>query len=129
MDSDNAKCNALGLNEHFPRAVIYGPLHLGGLAIPTTLSSTATTRINYFLYHTRNSSKVGIKLEASIIYLQLEIGIFNSFLTSSYEQYGYLATKTLMKQIWAETEPYGLILKCHSTHSWFPDLRDPIIPL
>ncbi len=46
-----AKCNALGLNEHFPQALIYGPLQYEGVSIPTSLSKTATTRINYFLYH------------------------------------------------------------------------------
>lgn len=92
-----AKCNALGLNTHFPHAVLHSPLKYGGMAIPTTLSRTATTRIIYFLYHIRQSSKVGIKLDASVTFLQLEIGIFQSFLLSPYESYGYLATKTLIK--------------------------------
>ena len=43
-----AKCSALGLNEHFPRAILYGPLQYGGMGLPTTKSKTAITRINYF---------------------------------------------------------------------------------
>jgi hypothetical protein len=88
-----AKCNALGLNPHFPRAVLHGPLHLGGMAIPTSLSKTILSRINYFLYHTRTSTRVGMKLDASIIFLQLEVGLFDSFFSSSYATYGHLATK------------------------------------
>ncbi len=116
-----AKCNALGLNEHFPRAIIYGPTQYGGMAIPTSLSKTSTTRLNYFLYHIRETSNVGTKLEASIIYLQLEIGLFTSLFSSSFSTYGFLATKTLVKQIWSETEPYGLQLRHHEAQSWLPN--------
>jgi hypothetical protein len=113
-----AKCSALGLNKHFPRAIIHGPLEYGGMAIPTSFSKTVATRINYFLYHIRTSSKIGIKLDASIVFLQLEVGLFTSFFQSSYEAYGFLATKTMTKQIWAETEPYGLQLRHHQHQTW-----------
>ena len=59
-----AKCSALGLNEHFPWAILYGPMEYGGMALPTSLSKTVTTRINYFLYHIHTELKVGIKLNA-----------------------------------------------------------------
>jgi hypothetical protein len=115
-----AKCSALGLNENFPRVILYGPLEYGGMALPTTISKTVTTRITYFLYHIRTSSKIGSKLDASIVYLQLEVGLFKSFFQSSYDIYGYLATKTLTKQIWAETEPNGLQLRHHQNQTWLP---------
>jgi hypothetical protein len=114
------KCHALGLNEHFPRAIMYGPTQYGGMAIPTSLSKTATNRINYFLYHIHGTSAVGIKLEASLVFLQLEIGLFTPLFTSSYTDYGFLATKTLIKQIWSETEPYGLQLRSHEHQTWLP---------
>ena len=41
-----AKCNALGLNEHFPRAVLYGPLCYGGMQLPTAHESTTIESIN-----------------------------------------------------------------------------------
>jgi hypothetical protein len=53
-----AKCNALGLNEHFPRALLYGPYDMGGMQLPTTHASTTIDRINYFLYHIRTSTKI-----------------------------------------------------------------------
>lgn len=40
------KCCALGLNEHFPRVVMYGPWHLGGMVLSSAQSKTTTTRIN-----------------------------------------------------------------------------------
>jgi hypothetical protein len=115
-----AKCSALGLNEHFPRAILHGPMELGGMALPTCLSKTVTTRINYFLYHIRTSTKIGSKLDASIVFLQLETGLFHSFFQISYDTYGFLAAKTLTKQIWAETEPYGIHLKHNADQTWLP---------
>ncbi len=115
-----AKCNALGLNEHFPRAIYYGPYHLGGLAIPSVPSQTLTTRINYFLYHSRLATKAGIKLDASYIFLQLETGLLSNFLEQPYATYGFLTTQTLIKQIWAEMEPFGLTLRHSKSSVWSP---------
>jgi hypothetical protein len=92
-----AKCQALGLNEHFPRAILHSPMHLGRLGLHTGMSKTTTTRINYFLHHTRLKTEVEKKLETSISFLQMEIGIIDHFLQTSYAMYSHLATKTLMK--------------------------------
>ena len=81
------KCSALGLNEHFPRAILHGPMELGGIGIPMKVSTTATQRINYFLYHVRQETTVGEQLEISLAYLQLEIGLCQNVLESSYTGY------------------------------------------
>jgi hypothetical protein len=118
-----AKCHALGLNEHFPRAILHGPLHLGGMGIHTAQTKTMTTRITYFLFHTRMQTEVGQNLEASIAYLQLEIGTITHFLQTSYHIYGHLATNTLMKCIWNETETNGMQLRSADQMAWCPQLQ------
>jgi hypothetical protein len=82
-------------------------------------------RINYFLYHIRTSSKIGEKLETSLAFLQLETGLLQPFLTAPYEIYGSLATTTLLKCIWAQTEPFGLILQPDTSQYWLPKLQGP----
>jgi hypothetical protein len=119
----SAKCNALGLNEHFPRALIYGPSCYGGMQLPTTHASATIERINYFLYHIRTSSKIGKKLDISLAFLQLETGLLTPFLSSSYERYGAFATHTLIKCIWAHTEPFGLYLQPDPKNYWLPSLQ------
>lgn len=57
-----AKCHGLSLNEHFPRAIYYGPYHLGGMAIPSINSETLTSHTTYSLRHIRLETKVGLKL-------------------------------------------------------------------
>lgn len=118
-----ARCHALGLNEHFPRAVLYGPMQLGGLEIPSIHVNTMCTRINYFLYHTRLSTKVGRKLEVSMAYIRQLLGLCTQVLSCSYETYGFLITNTLIKCIWAETEPFGITLRSHKNSSWVPQLQ------
>jgi hypothetical protein len=114
------KCGALGLNEHFPRAILYGPTMLGGLALPTVITRTTTTRINYFLYHIRLETPVGKKLDASRTFLQFEVGIFEQVLTAPFMTYGHLGTQSLIKTIWAETEPNNLTLRATEECAWHP---------
>ncbi len=60
------KCTALGLNEHFPWAILHGPLELGGIGLPKKVTATASQRINYFLYHVRQETTVGTQLEITL---------------------------------------------------------------
>jgi hypothetical protein len=118
-----AKCHAPGLNKHFPRALLYGPQSLGGMQLPTANAYTTIERITYFLFHIRTSTKIDQKLEISLALLQLEAGIMQPFLSSSYETYGCLATTTLIKCIWAQTEPFGLYLHPNTESHWVPKLQ------
>lgn len=115
------KCHALGLNEHFPRAILHGPLAPGGMAIPNTITKTTATRLTYFFYHIRLNTNVGKKLDASITFLQLETGTFNQFLSTPYQLYGHLVTKTLIKTIWGETEPNNIQLRPSPGATWNPE--------
>lgn len=45
-------CHALGLNEYFPRAALYGPAASGDMQSPSIQSMLTATQINFFLYHT-----------------------------------------------------------------------------
>jgi hypothetical protein len=62
-------CHALGLDEHFPPAVLHGPYKLGGIEIPNLRTILTTIRVNYFLYHTRQQTQVGTKLKLSLVTL------------------------------------------------------------
>jgi hypothetical protein len=84
---------------------------LGGMSLPNTITKITSTRITYFLYHTRTNTPIGKKFDASIIFLQFEVGLFDHFLTMPFSQYGHLCTTTLMKTIWGETEPNNIQLR------------------
>ncbi len=93
---------------------------LGGMELPNTISKTTSTRLNYFFYHTRSNTTIGKKLDASITFLQIEIGTFQQFFTLPFTQYGHLATKTLVKTLWGETEPNNLQIRASTTATWTP---------
>jgi len=114
------KCVALGLNRHFPRALLHGPLLLGGLGVPPTLQKNAKDRLNYFLFNMRCPSTISQKFDISIVYTQIEIGTFEQFFSISYNEYGHLVFPSYCVQIWQEMEPQGIIIRPAEGLTWIP---------
>jgi len=114
------QCNALSLNSHFSRALLHGSLMLGGMGIPTQTHKTTKDRLNYFLYNVRRPSIAWDKLEASIIFTQLEAGFSKLFFQCPYSQFGHLATISFAVQIWSECEPFGIKLQADRSTVWTP---------
>jgi hypothetical protein len=117
---DQMQCSALGLNCNFPRALLHGPLCLGGMGIPATSHQITATRHNYFLYNARSQTSLSQKLDISLTMTLLEIGTFGQFLSESYHSYGHLGSLTLGTQIWRETEPLGITLRATPSATWTP---------
>lgn len=107
-------------NEHFHRSFLHGHLILGGLSIHSAASKLTTTRVNYFLFHSRMGTKVGEKLDTSIAYLQIKSGLLQQFLSTSFTLYGQYMTKTLVKSMWGDTEPHILTLHGSKNSTWVP---------
>jgi hypothetical protein len=114
------QCNALGLTLIFKRALLHSLVLLGGLGIPTQTQKTTKDRINYFLYNVRRPTSNRDKLEASIIYTQLEIGTPVQFFLCSYQPYGHLATSSFAVQLWSKCEPFGIELRVAPSITWTP---------
>jgi hypothetical protein len=62
----------MGLNEHFPKCILYGPSDLSGMGLPCLQTALTNIRVNYFFYHTRQQTDVGRKLEILVTNMQLE---------------------------------------------------------
>jgi len=114
------KCVSLGLNRHFPRAVLHGPMLLGGLGYPLSSQKNARDRLNYFFYDIRSHSTLSIKFEMSIIYTQIECGLFMQFFSASFLTYGHLVFPSFCVQLWQELEPHGIILRPAENVTWAP---------
>ena len=56
---DNIACHALGLNEHFPRALLHGPVSLGGIGVPISWAEALVEKLSYFVHHMRVGEDVG----------------------------------------------------------------------
>ena len=124
------KCTSLGLNMHFPRAILHGPSQLGGMRIPSTSQKKSKDRLNYFLCKIRGNSSNTKKLDKSIIYTQMEVGFFTQFFSLPFELIGHLAADSFCVQLWSELEPKGLILQSAIGCTWTPaPLCEGDIPL
>jgi hypothetical protein len=106
----NLRCSVLGLNRNFPRALLYGPALLGSLGLPSPKHKNTRHHINYFLFNCQHSSPISHKLDITILYSQLEVGIFHQFLSQPYHRYRHLATTSFICQIWKETEQHEITL-------------------
>jgi len=73
------KCIALGLNRHFPRAILRGPPSLGGIGTPSSSQKIILEKLNYFYYNVCRDSTNNFKFEISMIYTPLEVGVFIFF--------------------------------------------------
>jgi len=85
-------CSTLGLNRNFLRAVLHSPTCLGGIGVPSPKHRITRDHINYFLYNVWRPLDICHKLELSIIYTQLEVGMFTQFFALPFSMYGDLAT-------------------------------------
>jgi len=113
-------CSALGLNRNFPRCLLYGPLCLGGMGLISPKHKNTTNRINYFLFNSRQNTNVRGKFKISNIYTQLETGSFDHFFSIPYDTFGHLASLSTCRQLWRETEPFGVTLRPMDGITWTP---------
>jgi hypothetical protein len=61
----------LHLNRHTSRTIIFGPVDIGGLALPTLYGMQAYGQLRYFLGHIRLNDTTGHLILVSLAYLQL----------------------------------------------------------
>mmetsp|Transcript_1526 Transcript_1526/g.2373 ORF Transcript_1526/g.2373 Transcript_1526/m.2373 type:complete len:139 (+) Transcript_1526:275-691(+) len=80
---DQLACHALGLNEHLPRALLHGPMALGGVGIPTLWAETLAEKLAYFVHHMRIGDDVGTQLKVSTVIVQLEVGTGTPFFSTA----------------------------------------------
>ena len=52
---DQIACHALGMNEHFSKALLHGPIALGGMGVHTLWAEALAEKIAYFLHHRAKS--------------------------------------------------------------------------
>ena len=120
---DEMLCHALGLNSHFPRAVLHGPVELGGMGVPPLWVESLTEKLSYFFHHTRIADTVGQELKTSVAILQLELGCGVSFFELPFETWGRLATPCWVANLWKLCSRIGLQLRAAENIHWIPPLQ------
>ena len=76
----SALLNKLGFNQHYPRAVVYGPHELGGLQLIDVRYEQGVQNTQSLLNYVGTSNPIGDYLMISIRHLQLELGLVSDIL-------------------------------------------------
>ena len=120
---DSYILRSLGLNCHFPRALLHGPILLGGLGIPSLHTEQLSNKVEYMLYHLRQEDNVGLKLRCSLELLQMELGVGSWVFDLPFKTWSQLATTSLVKTAWRDLSSIGLSLESAPGIAWIPPLQ------
>ena len=67
--------NRISFNRNFPRAVVYGPVEMGGLGLFTIYVEAGIAKIGVFMRHLSSESELGKSLTIALRATQLEAGV------------------------------------------------------
>jgi hypothetical protein len=103
--------NAMGMQRHMPRAVVYAPLKFQGMAVPNLYIETGIQHIAILLRETSGNSPTGKLLRMSIEATKVEIGVGGSLFTQSFDRFGPLATECWVKHTWKFLAEHGMTIE------------------
>jgi hypothetical protein len=92
----------IGLNQHTPRALIYGPRFRGGLGLVDLEEEQITRHFESFQGHIRRNDDIGVSLRIQLHTQQLEVGSGALFLNIDPNQYMYSTKNTRLSYLWRQ---------------------------
>ena len=81
----------LGYNRNYPRALVHGPVRLGGLVLTTLYAKQGIAHIRSALYYLRKQNNISDLLLISARYLQLECGLISNTFDGPFPSYDYVS--------------------------------------
>ena len=121
--TDKELLHILGLNEHFPRAVLRAPLLYGGLGCASIHAQHVVDKLILFLHHIREGGQVSEALYISMGTTQLECGVETPFFSLEAATWHPLVTKTWISHIWQECQPKDIEIRFHRDLFWTPSAQ------
>ena len=118
--TDRKLLHILGLNEHFPRAVLHAPTTFGGMGCPSFHAQHIADKIVLFLHHMKEKEDIAEAFQASMSLTQLECGTSKPFFSLPAGTWYELVTPTWVNHIWKECEPRGIDFKFYEKDFWIP---------
>ncbi len=92
----------------------------GGFGLLSVATEQLICRINMLLQHHHTSTNLSRKLEASLRYLQLQLGTPHNPLTLDYDKWGHLAPLSWVKMLWRSLHHFNIHL-----HLEYPSVPNP----
>ena len=117
---DKEVLHIVGLNEHFPRAVLHAPLLYGGFGCPTVHAQHVVEKVLLFLHHIREGGQIRESLLYSMSMTQIECGMSIPFFQLPATKWAHLTTNTWVQHIWRECSERGINIQFHTSVFWVP---------
>ena len=92
--------HSYGLQRNTPKIVLFSTAEQAGLNIQHIYHVQGLEKLKLFLMHARRNDTTGQLLDICLAYTQLELGISNSFLATSYYKYKEYITPNWMTHLW-----------------------------
>ena len=100
----------MGMNRNIGHAYLYGPIRLQGYSFPNLFTELCIKRIKLLLKHGGRTTQIGTSLQACLEGHQLEIGIGTKIFDTNYDDYGFLASESIITHTWKILQANGLHL-------------------
>jgi len=113
---DNEVLHILGLNEHFPRAVLHAPLLYGGLGFAPLHAQHGADKLILFLHHIRECGKTQEALMTTMSITQIECGASTPFINLQPEKWSHLVTDTWVTHLWRECKSQDIDIVSIPSH-------------
>jgi hypothetical protein len=97
---DHNTLNVLGVLRNVTKVLRWLHTTFGGFGLLSLPTEQLVTRVNMLMQHYHASANPGRKLDASLRYLQLQLGALHNLLTLDYAKWGQLAPLSWVKMLW-----------------------------
>lgn len=108
-------------SRHMPRAVVYGPITLGGMGIMDLRVEQPAYAFKTMVGHMRRDDKAGRVIVANLYDTQAEVGISTPFYKVDRKRYTYVTQNTRWYYIWKMCNEYNINLQIHCM--WTPKAK------
>ncbi len=95
--TDYRMLNILGVAQTVTKGLRTLHTTFGGFSLLSIATEQLICRINMLLQHYHTSTNLSGKLDASLRYLQLQLGMLHNPITLDYDKWGYLAPLSWVK--------------------------------
>jgi hypothetical protein len=127
QESDYKMLNILGVACTVTKGLRKLHTTFGGFCLFSLPTEQLICRINMLLQHYHTSTSFSQKLNASLQYLQLQLGTPHIFLTLEYDKWGYLPPLSWVKMLWGLLHYFNIHLHMESQPILLPDERDQVV--
>ncbi len=125
--TDYRMLNILGVARTVTKGL--GMLHtsFGGFGLLSVATEQLICQINMLLQHYHTSTNLSRKFDASLRYLQLQLGTPHNPITLDYDKWGYLAPLPWVKMLWRSLHHFNIHLHMECATILSPRERDQVV--